>query len=174
MADESFLGWPFFEERHRDLARRLEAFASRYTVTHGSVDDSCKDIVRTLGAAGLLAHCCVPEAGGRFDVRALALSRDVLARHDALLDFAFAMQGLGTGPISLFGSAAQRKHYLPPVMRGERIAAFALSEPQAGSDLSALATTVRRDGPGWVLDGTKTWISNGGIADHYVVFAREE
>ena len=174
MADESFLGWPFFEERHRDLARRLEAFASRSTVTHASVDDSCQDLVRALGAAGLLAHCCVPEPDGRFDVRALALSRDVLARHDPLLDFAFAMQGLGTGPISLFGSAAQRKHYLPPVMRGERIAAFALSEPQAGSDLSALATTVRRDGPGWVLEGTKTWISNGGIADHYVVFAREE
>jgi len=174
VADESFLGWPFFEPRHRELARQLEGFAVRCPVSHDDVDNTCRGIVRALGAAGLLAHCCVPEPAGRFDVRALALSRDVLARHDALLDFAFAMQGLGTGPISLFGSAPQKKHYLPPVMRGERIAAFALSEPQAGSDLAALATTVRRDGSGWVLDGTKTWISNGGIADHYVVFAREE
>ena len=174
MADESYLGWPFLEERHRSLARRLEAFGRGCEVDHRSVDDACRRIVRALGEAGLLAHCCVPEPDGRFDVRALALSRDVLARHDALLDFAFAMQGLGTGPISLFGSPAQKKQYLPPVMRGERIAAFALSEPQAGSDLAALETTVRREGPGWVLDGTKTWISNGGIADHYVVFAREE
>jgi acyl-CoA dehydrogenase len=174
VADESFLGWPFLEDRHRGLARRLEAFAGAYPVAHGSVDDACRAAVRALGAAGLLEHCCVPGPEGRFDVRSLALSRDVLARHDALLDFAFAMQGLGTGPISLFGTAAQKKQYLPPVMRGERIAAFALSEPQAGSDLSALATRVGRDGSGWVLDGTKTWISNGGIADHYLVFAREE
>jgi len=174
VADESFLGWPFFDDRHRDLARRLEAFARAFNVDHASIDEACRSTVRALGDAGLLAHCCVPDEGGRFDVRALALSRDILARHDALLDFAFAMQGLGTGPISLFGSAAQKRQYLPPVVRGERIAAFALSEPQAGSDLSALATTVRREGGTFVLEGTKTWISNGGIADHYIVFAREE
>ena len=174
MADETYLGWPFFEDRHRGLARRLEAFARNYRIDHSSIDEACRAIVRALGEAGLLAHCCVVEPDGRFDVRALALSRDVLARHDALLDFAFAMQGLGTGPISLFGSPTQKRQYLPPVMRGERIAAFALSEPQAGSDLGALATTVRREGSAFRLDGTKTWISNGGIADHYIVFAREE
>jgi acyl-CoA dehydrogenase len=114
----------------------------------------------------------VLEPGARFDVRGLALSREVLARRDGLLDFAFAMQGLGTGPISLFGSDAQRARYLPPVMRGERIAAFALSEPQAGSDVGAIATTAKRVSGGWQLEGTKTWISNGGLADHYVVFAR--
>ncbi len=178
MADESFLGWPFFEDRHRRLARELDAFAARFAVpAHGddaSLDAACRAIVRHLGEAGLLAHCCVLEEGGRCDVRSLALSRDLFARRDGLLDFAFAMQGLGTGPISLFGSGTQRKTYLPPVMRGERIAAFALSEPQAGSDLAAIAATARRDGTGWVLEGTKTWISNGGIADHYVVFARSD
>jgi acyl-CoA dehydrogenase len=130
--------------------------------------------VLKLGEAGLLRHCCVLEEGGRFDVRSLALSRDILARRDALADFAFAMQGLGTGPISLFGSPSQRKTYLPPVVQGKKIAAFALSEPQAGSDLGAIATRARRDGSRWILDGTKTWISNGGIADHYVVFAKAD
>jgi acyl-CoA dehydrogenase len=120
----------------------------------------------------LLRHCCVLEEGGRFDVRSLALSRDVLARREPLADFAFAMQGLGTGPISLYGNSEQRRRYLPPVIRGQKIAAFALSEPQAGSDLQAIATRARREGSQWILDGTKTWISNGGIADHYVVFAR--
>jgi acyl-CoA dehydrogenase len=179
MTDRSYLGWPFFEERHRELARKLEQFAAGgLTVpAHGSEDDTaidaaCREIVRRLGHAGLLNHCCVTAAGGRFDVRSLALSRDVLARHNPLADFAFAMQGLGTGPISLSGNERQRAAYLPPVMRGERIAAFALSEPQAGSDVGAIATSAARDGPGYVLNGTKTWISNGGIADHYVVFAR--
>ncbi len=138
------------------------------------MEDTCRRLVRKLGEAGLLQHCCVLEEGEAFDLRALALSRDILARRDALADFAFAMQGLGTGPISLFGSVSQRKAYLPAVMRGERIAAFALSEPDAGSDVRALKTTARRKGAAWVLEGTKTWISNGGIADHYVVFARAE
>ena len=168
----SFLEWPFFEERHRLLARELEAFP--IPGKHSSIEEGCKNLVRRLGEAGLLRHCCVLEEGGRFDVRSLALSRDVLARRDALADFAFAMQGLGTAPISLSGSVAQRRNYLPAVMRGERIAAFALSEPQAGSDVGALETRARRDGGGWRLDGTKTWISNGGIADHYVVFAKAE
>jgi acyl-CoA dehydrogenase len=179
MADTSYLGWPFFEERHRALARELEQFAASGLsgLGHGAGDDAaidaaCREIVRRLGQAGLLKHCCVLAAGGRFDVRSLALSRDVLARHDPLADFAFAMQGLGTGPISISGTERQRAAYLPPVMRGERIAAFALSEPQAGSDVGAIATSAARDGPGYVLNGTKTWISNGGIADHYVVFAR--
>ncbi|HYL88924.1 MAG TPA: acyl-CoA dehydrogenase family protein [Burkholderiales bacterium] len=173
MADESFLGWPFFDDRHRRLARELDAFASAYVLPEAGVDEACREIVRALGDAGLLKHCCALEEGSRLDVRSLALARDRLARSDGLLDFAFAMQGLGTGPISLFGSASQKHDYLPPVMAGQRIAAFALSEPQAGSDLTMLETAARRDGPGWRLDGTKTWISNGGIADHYVVFARD-
>ena len=179
MADASYLGWPFFEERHRGLARELERFAAGGLTgpAHGSedetaIDAACREIVRRLGQAGLLNHCCVMARDGAFDVRSLALSRDVLARHHPLADFAFAMQGLGTGPISLAGSESQRAAYLPAVMRGERIAAFALSEPQAGSDVGAIATTAKRDGEGYVLNGTKTWISNGGIADHYVVFAR--
>src|SRR3990172_5205461 len=179
MADASYLGWPFFEERHRQLVRELEQFAASGLagLGHGAQDDAaidaaCREIVRRLGHAGLLNHCCVVASGGRFDVRSLALSRDVLARHDALADFAFAMQGLGTGPISLSGNERQRAAYLPAVMRGERIAAFALSEPQAGSDVGAIASSAARDGQGYGLNGTKTWISNGGIADHYVVFAR--
>jgi alkylation response protein AidB-like acyl-CoA dehydrogenase len=127
-----------------------------------------------MGEAGILRHCCVLEEGGRFDVRSLALARDILARREPLADFAFAMQGLGTAPISLFGSAEQRRRYLVRVVCGARIPAFALSEPQAGSDIGALATRARRDGAHWVLDGAKTWISNGGIADHYVVFGRAE
>lgn len=112
------------------------------------------------------------EPGGRFDLRRLALSRDLLAHRSGLADFVFGMQGLGTGAISLFGTAAQRQRVLPAVVRGERIPAFALSEPEAGSDVASLATTARRDGSGWRLDGVKTWISNGGLADYYVVFAR--
>ena len=174
MADESFLAWPFFEDRHRALAARLDSFARNFSSGNEDLNAHCRATVRQLGEAGLLAHCCIPAEGGRFDVRSLAVSRDILARRDALLDFCFAMQGLGTGPISLFGSREQRETYLPPVMRGEKLAAFALSEPQAGSDLDGLETRARRDGPGWVLEGTKTWISNGGIADHYVVFARAD
>jgi acyl-CoA dehydrogenase len=179
MADRSFLDWPFFEARHRALAEQLDEFAGAELsgLAHGagndaSLDRACREIVRRLGAEGFLNQCCVPDPAGRFDVRGLALSRETLARHAGLADFCFAMQGLGTGPISLFGSEAQRRHYLPPVMRGKKIAAFALSEPQAGSDVSALATGAVRSGNDYVLNGTKTWISNGGLADHYVVFAR--
>jgi len=179
MPQESHLAWPFFEERHRQLARELDAFVASLPANaahefrdDAALDAACRALVRQLGDAGLLRNSCVLDPKGRFDLRSLALSRDRLARHDGLADFAFAMQGLGTGPISLYGSDAQRKRYLPPVIEGRRIAAFALSEPQAGSDVGAIATTARRDGDGWVLDGTKTWISNGGIADHYVVFAR--
>ncbi|MCC6608451.1 MAG: acyl-CoA dehydrogenase family protein [Burkholderiales bacterium] len=179
MADTSFLEWPFFEERHRRLAREVEAFAAReldglalHAHDQETVDLTSREIVRRLGRAGLLEHACVVAPGARLDVRSLCLSREVLARHAGLADFAFAMQGLGTGSISIAGSAEQRAAYLPPVMRGERIAAFALSEPQAGSDVGAIATTAMPDGGGYLLNGTKTWISNGGIADHYVVFAR--
>jgi acyl-CoA dehydrogenase len=181
MADVSFLEWPFFEERHRRLAREVDAFAARelgalagHAHDDATVDAACREIVRRLGRAGLLDHACAVAPGARLDVRSLCLAREGLARHNGLADFAFAMQGLGTGSISIAGSAEQRAAYLPPVMRGERIAAFALSEPQAGSDVGAIATTAARDGDGYVLNGTKTWISNGGIADHYVVFARTD
>ncbi len=179
MPDTSYLAWPFFEDRHRHRAADLERFAESELAglasqahDDDSIDATCREIVRRLGRAGLLEPCCVTVPDGAFDVRSLCLSRDVLARHEGLADFAFAMQGLGTGPISLFGSAAQRQTYLPPVLRGERIAAFALSEPQAGSDVGAIATTAKRDGDAYVINGTKTWISNGGIADHCIVFAR--
>jgi acyl-CoA dehydrogenase len=170
--EEAFLAWPFFEERHRRLADELHDFSKSISVDHSDVEGECRSLVRRLGEAGLLKHCCVLEDGGHLDVRSLALSRDILARREALADFAFAMQGLGTGPISMYGNGEQRRRYLPPVIQGRKIAAFALSEPQAGSDVGAIATQARRDGRHWVLEGTKTWISNGGIADHYVVFAR--
>ena len=179
MPDTSFLDWPFFEARHRALAEQLDEFAKTKLseLAHGADDDpaldrACREIVHRLGAEGFLNQCCVSEPGGKFDVRSLALSRETLARHGGLADFCFAMQGLGTGPISLFGNEAQKRKYLPPVMRGKRIAAFALSEPQAGSDVAAIATEAARSGSEYVLNGTKTWISNGGLADHYVVFAR--
>jgi acyl-CoA dehydrogenase len=179
MPDTTFLDWPFFEARHRALAEQLDEFARTKLaeLAHGASDDAaldraCREIVHRLGAEGFLNQCCVTEPGGKFDVRSLALSRETLARHGGLADFCFAMQGLGTGPISLFGTEAQKRKYLPPVMRGKRIAAFALSEPQAGSDVSAIATEAARSGSEYVLNGTKTWISNGGLADHYVVFAR--
>jgi acyl-CoA dehydrogenase len=179
MPDTTFLDWPFFEARHRALAEQLDEFAKTKLaeLAHGASDDAaldrtCREIVQRLGAEGFLNQCCVTEPGGKFDVRSLALSRETLARHGGLADFCFAMQGLGTGPISLFGTEAQKRKYLPPVMRGKRIAAFALSEPQAGSDVSAIATEAVRGGSEYVLNGTKTWISNGGLADHYVVFAR--
>ncbi|BBK32990.1 acyl-CoA dehydrogenase [Stella humosa] len=176
MADRSFLDWPFFEPRHRDLAGRLEDWARDAIGTgvhpHVDVDQECRRLVRLLGDAGWLA-LAVPEGGAEaLDVRTLCLVRETLARHSGLADFAFAMQGLGTGPISLFGDAALRDRYLAPVRAGQRIAAFALSEPDAGSDVAAMTTTATRVAGGWRLDGCKTWISNGGIADHYVVFAR--
>jgi acyl-CoA dehydrogenase len=181
MADRSFLDWPFLDEAHRRLAAELEAWCAaelagfREPQGQAAVDAACRDLVARLGAAGWLRWCVPASHGGireRLDVRALCLIRETLARHAALADFAFAMQGLGSATIALFGHAALKDRYLPPVGRGERIAAFALSEPGAGSDVAALATTARRDGPLWRLDGRKTWISNGGIADHYVLFAR--
>ncbi|MEP7344877.1 MAG: acyl-CoA dehydrogenase family protein [Gemmatimonadaceae bacterium] len=179
MSDATFLGWPFFEETHRTLARDLDAWADanidREALHAGNVDDQCRALVRAYGDAGWL-ELSVPGAyGGRsakLDVRSICLARETLARHAGLADFAFAMQGLGAGPISLYGSDALRARYLPRVRTGAAIAAFALSEANAGSDVNAMRTTARRDGDGWVINGEKTWISNGGIADFYVVFAR--
>ncbi|WP_230530843.1 acyl-CoA dehydrogenase family protein [Microvirga roseola] len=179
MIDASFLSWPFFEDRHRRFAEVLASWAEKevsLVVDHHDVDASCRRLVRRLGEGGWL-KAVVPQAYGglypAFDVRTLCLARETLAYRDGLADFAFAMQGLGTGPITLFGSEELKSRYLPPVARGEAIAAFALSEPEAGSDVAAMSTTATPDGPDHVrLDGAKTWISNGGIADHYVVFAR--
>ncbi len=174
MADQSFLQWPFLEDRHRDFAARLEAWAAREIDPgchpHADVDDDCRALVRKLGAGGWLAEA-VPE-GTAFDVRTLCLAREILARHSGLADFSFAMQGLGSASVALFGSAALRAEVLPGVRAGTSIAAFALSEPDAGSDVAAMAMTATPTAEGWRLDGQKTWISNGGIAGHYVVFAR--
>ena len=179
MIDLAHLAWPFFGDAHRQFALGLAQWAKRNVVAHidrGDVDRTCRVLVRELGDANWL-KAVVPAAYGglsdKIDVRTLCLAREALAWHDSLADFAFAMQGLGTGSISLFGSDALKAKYLPPVRDGRHIAAFALSEPEAGSDVGALATTATADGLGHVrLDGIKTWISNGGIADHYVVFAR--
>jgi acyl-CoA dehydrogenase len=171
MGDASFLNWPFFEDRHRALAVGLDAWCTAHLpVDHGDVDQVCRGLVAGLGAAGWLRHTGA-EAGERLDVRSLCLSREILARHDGLADFAFAMQGLGMGAISLFGSASQRQ-WLARTRAGQAIAGFALTEPASGSDVAATATTAVRGPDGWRLDGEKTWISNGGIADVYVIFAR--
>jgi acyl-CoA dehydrogenase len=171
MIDRSFLDWPFFEERHRELAGRLEAWcAASLPVAHGDVEAACRGLVAMLGRDGWLRHT-VPDAEGRLDVRMLCLLRETLARHDALADFALAMQGLGMGAVSLFGSAAQRA-WLGRTAAGQAIAAFALTEPAAGSDVAATATRAERTAGGWRLSGEKTWISNGQIADVMVVLAR--
>ena len=180
MPDRTFLAWPFFEARHRDFAAGLEEWARAVVAPHASeeerdVDGTCRTLVRLLGEAGWL-RACVPAAHGgleeRLDTRMLCLAREILARHSGLADFAFAMQGLGSGSISLFGTPELKQAYLPKVAAGRQIGAFALSEPEAGSDVAALKTSARRDGNHFVLDGRKTWISNAGIADHYVVLAR--
>lgn len=173
MADRDYLDWPFFEPHHRALALALDAWAGEH-LRHahaGDVDAACRELVALLGRGGWLRHA-IGGPGQAIDTRAICLIRETLARHAGLADFAFAMQGLGSGAISLFGSAAQQERYLARVAAGEAIAAFALSEPQAGSDVAAMQCAARRDGDDYVLDGEKTWISNGGIADFYVVFAR--
>ncbi len=173
MADVTYLDWPFFEPRHAQLTRDLDAWAQAHLqAQHGpDVDAECRALVRALGAGGWLRHA-VGESGAAIDTRTLCLIRETLARHSGLADFAFAMQGLGSGAISLHGTPEQRARYLERVARGEAIAAFALSEPEAGSDVAAMGCTARAEEGGYVLDGEKTWISNGGIADFYVVFAR--
>jgi acyl-CoA dehydrogenase len=178
VADQSFLDWPFFDDKHRQLARELEAWASANVPhSHGAdVDAECRALVRLLGDGGWLAHAVGGTTYGgaaeAIDTRAICLIRETLARHSGIADFAFAMQGLGSGAITLAGTPAQRAAYLPRVARGDAIAAFALSEPEAGSDVAAMQCAARADGDSYVLDGEKTWISNGGIADVYVVFAR--
>jgi acyl-CoA dehydrogenase len=182
MSDESFLGWPFFNEEHRALAVRLDDWARHHLPAltadeHHDLDGTCKGIVKALGEAGFTTYAVPASAGGhheKLDVRSLCLIRETLARHNALADFAFAMQGLGSGPISLFGNDAQQAAYLNAVATGDKIAAFSLSEPEAGSDVAAMTCSARLDGDEWVLNGTKTWISNAGIADFYTVFARTD
>jgi acyl-CoA dehydrogenase len=173
VADRTFLSWPFFTDRHRALADGIERWcASHLPVDHGDVDEACRDLVARLGRDGWLMHTAPdPQVPAPLDVRTLCLMRETLARHDGLADFAFAMQGLGAGPISLFGRDEQRA-WLKRTRAGEAIAAFALTEPKSGSDVANLAMTARLDGNHYVLDGEKTWISNGGIADLYIVFAR--
>ena len=176
MADQSFLNWPFFDDTHRALAGELEVWAQKHlaTVDHTDVDAACRDLVKNLGEAGWTNHSAVDPRSedDRLDVRTLALMREILARHDGLADFAFAMQGLGSGAISLFGTSEQKQSWLPKVRRGDAIAAFALTEPQSGSDVANSTMTAQVDGDVYVLNGEKTWISNGGIADLYTVFAR--
>jgi acyl-CoA dehydrogenase len=194
---------PFFDDSHRRLAAELDEWAALLPLPlagegwgegvrappppspqpspangRGShtVDAECRALVKALGGAGFLRHCVPAAFGGasdQIDSRALVVCRETLARHDGLADFAFAMQGLGSGPVSLAGASELQSAVLPKVARGEWISAFALSEPDAGSDVAAIACTARDDGDAWVLDGEKTWISNGGIADVYCVFARD-
>ena len=175
MADRSFLNWPFFEDRHRELAAELQAWAGKElgAVDHSDTDATCRRIVTMLGESGFLTHSAVdPQAGTGLDVRSLCLIRETLARHDGLADFAFAMQGLGTGAISLFGTDAQKAQWLTLTRAGKAISAFALTEPQSGSDVANSTMTATRDGDDYLLNGEKTWISNGGIADVYTLFAR--
>jgi acyl-CoA dehydrogenase len=182
MADKTFLDWPFFEPRHKELALGLDAWAGANLPAiidadgaHENVDATCKALVNALGRGGWLRYC-VPEtyggASASLDVRSLSIIRETLARHSGLADFAFAMQGLGSGAISLFGSDALKRKYLPAVAAGEKIAAFALSEENAGSDVVAMTTSLRKTPHGYAANGEKTWISNGGIADFYTLFAR--
>jgi len=173
MPDRSFLAWPFFEPRHRELADELRQWcadnlAGRFA---DDLDSECRSLVRELGAAGFL-KLCVANGDRRPDVRSLAIARETLAYHSALADFAFAMQGLGSGAISLFGTIEQKREWLPRVASGQAIAAFAMTEPECGSDAANMQTSAMRDGNEWVLIGEKTLISNGGIADFYLTFAR--
>src|SRR6476619_7077905 len=171
MADRGFLSWPFFEPRHRELADSLLRWCETMPRHGDDLDDSCRALVRELGGAGFL-KLCVADGDSRPDVRSLAIARETLAYHGSLADFAFAMQGLGSGAISLFGTVEQKREWLPRVAAGEAIAAFAMTEPECGSDAANMATSAMRDGNEWVLVGEKTYISNGGIADFYVTFAR--
>ena len=176
MADKTYLDWPFLEDRHRKLNSDLVAWCEQYTFgDEEDVDNRCRQLVADLGKAGWLKNCVPAKWGGaseKLDVRSIALCRETLAYYSGLADFSFAMQGLGSGAISLYGTDAQRQQYLPAVAAGTAIAAFALSEAAAGSDVAAMATSAEHSGDEYVLNGEKTWISNGGIADFYCVFAR--
>jgi acyl-CoA dehydrogenase len=177
MADQTFLDWPFFDDSHRALGAALEAWCAAELSDEEpeDVDAACRALVAKLGAGGWLRYCVPAAFGGvqaKLDVRSLSLIRETLARHSGLADFAFAMQGLGSGTISLFGSEAQKREYLPAVARGKKIAAFALTEPGSGSDVAAIETSAVEADGGWLVNGAKTYISNGGIADYYILFAR--
>jgi acyl-CoA dehydrogenase len=179
LADRTFLDWPFFDDSHRALAEALEAWciANLSDSAHDDTDAACRTLVRKLGDGGWLRYCVPAAFGGvheALDVRSLALIRETLARHDGLADFAFAMQGLGSGTISLFGSDSQKSFYLPRVASGDAIAAFALTEPETGSDVANLTTTYELERESAYITGAKAFISNGGIADFYVVFARDQ
>lgn len=177
MTDRSFLDWPFLDDSHRALADALETWCAA-NLDHppgDDVDAECRLLVRRLGEGGWLRYCVPAAYGGAhdgLDVRSLALIRETLARHSGLADFVFAMQGLGSGTITLFGTEEQKRAYLPAVARGEKIAAFALTEPASGSDVASMETRADATGGGYVVNGAKTYISNGGIADYYVLFAR--
>lgn len=177
--DRTYLDLPFFEDHHRQYESDLDTWC-QHKLSHADghdldVDERCRELVRLLGDGGWLRTCVPAGFGGRhekLESRSICLSRETLARHDGLADFSFAMQGLGSGPLSLGGQPALQQAWLPGVATGEKIAAFALSEPQAGSDVAAMQCQARRENGKWVLNGRKTWISNGGIADFYCVFAR--
>lgn len=179
MGDRSFLDWPFLDDNHRELALRLDDWCARVLgpLPHSEddIDGQCRELVRLLGTGGWLRYAVPASHGGMFeslDVRSLCLIRETLARWSGLTDFVFAMQGLGSGAIGLFGSDAQKLQVLPGIASGERMGAFALTELESGSDVAAMTTSARRDGDDWVVDGAKTYISNGGIASQYILFAR--
>ena len=176
MTDNTYLDWPFLDDSHRELKSKLVDWCEQHSFDHSeNVDDICRQFVADLGKAGWLENCVPREWGGtseKLDVRSIALCRETLAYYSGLADFSFAMQGLGSGAISLCGTDAQRQQYLPVVAAGTAIAAFALSEAKAGSDVAAIATSAELAGDEYILNGEKTWISNGGIADFYCVFAR--
>lgn len=179
MPDSSYLDWPFLEDKHRQLKADLDQWctANSEALDPGTseLDAACRGLVKLLGKGGWLAYSVPGTQGGseqKLDVRSLCLLRETLAYHSGLADFCFAMQGLGSGPVSLFGSREMKQTWLPAVAAGDSIAAFALSEKAAGSDVSAMATSAERAGDHYILNGEKTWISNAGIADFYTVFAR--
>jgi acyl-CoA dehydrogenase len=183
MPDATYLAWPFFDAGHREQAREVERWAAHALppLLEGAEVDSnalygcVRRLVAALGKSGLLRYCIPAAFGGAreaLDVRSVCIAREILARASGLADFAFAMQGLGSAPVTLFGTEEQKRSWLPGIAAGNHVGAFALSEPDAGSDVGAIATTATREGSGWRLDGMKTWISNAGLADRYVVFAR--
>jgi acyl-CoA dehydrogenase len=180
VTDTNYLTLPFFEDKHRSLQNALDSWASenlhhQEDESREAIDNACVALVKSLGAAGWLKYCVPSAQGGIYpalESRSLCIIRETLARHSGLADFAFAMQGLGSGPISLGGGQAIQQRYLPKVALGQSIAAFALSEPDAGSDVAAMTSKAEPTADGWLLNGCKTWISNGGIADFYCVFVR--
>jgi acyl-CoA dehydrogenase len=179
MINNQFLEWPFFDDAHRNFAARFEAWVGEHqdalACEGQSEADAVKAQARLLGANGWLKVLLPKAQGGprdKVDVRTLCLARDILARASGLADCTFAMQGLGSVPITLFGTGEQVNAYVPGLAGGTRIGAFCLSEAEAGSDVAALQTSARRDGDDFVLNGHKTWISNAGVADSYIVFAR--